>query len=32
MTFVIGRDGMIASKHFGPVTKEQLDHEIKALL
>jgi cytochrome c biogenesis protein CcmG/thiol:disulfide interchange protein DsbE len=32
ITFFIGRDGLIARKHFGPVTKEQVDHEIKALL
>jgi peroxiredoxin len=32
VTFFIGRDGMISRKHFGPVTKEQVDQEIKALL
>ncbi len=32
ITFFIGRDGMISRKHFGPVTKEQVDQEIKALL
>ena len=32
ITFFIGRDGTISSRHFGPVTKEGLDKEIKALL
>jgi thiol-disulfide isomerase/thioredoxin len=32
ITFFIGRDGTISKKHFGPVTKEQVDQEIKALL
>ena len=32
ITFVIGRDGTISRRHFGPVSKEQLDREIKALL
>ena len=32
VTFFIGRDGTIARKHFGPVTKAQLAQEIKALL
>jgi len=32
ITFFIGRDGTIARKHFGPVSKEQVDQEIKALL
>jgi len=32
ITFFIGRDGLIATKHLGPVTKEQVDREIKALL
>lgn len=32
ITFFIGRDGTISRKHFGPVTKEQVDQEIKALL
>jgi Peroxiredoxin len=32
ITFFIGRDGIISRKHFGPVTKEQVEHEIKALL
>jgi cytochrome c biogenesis protein CcmG/thiol:disulfide interchange protein DsbE len=32
VTFFIGRDGKISRKHFGPVTKPQLDQEIKALL
>jgi cytochrome c biogenesis protein CcmG, thiol:disulfide interchange protein DsbE len=32
VTFFIGRDGTINRKHFGPVTKEQVDQEIKALL
>ncbi len=32
ITFFIGRDGTISRRHFGPVTKEGLDQEIKALL
>jgi thiol-disulfide isomerase/thioredoxin len=32
ITFFIGRDGTIGRRHFGPVSKEQLDREIKALL
>ena len=32
ITFFIGRDGTIARRHFGPVSKEQVDREIKALL
>ena len=32
VTFFIGRDGTITRKHFGPVTREQVDQEIKALL
>lgn len=32
ITFFIGRDGTIARRHFGPVSKEQVDQEIKALL
>src|SRR3954466_10469866 len=32
VTFFIGRDGTISKKHFGPVTKEQVDQEIKGLL
>jgi peroxiredoxin len=32
MTFFIGRDGQIARRHMGPVTREQLEREIKALL
>ena len=32
ITFFIGRDGKISQKHFGPVTKEDIDREIKALL
>ncbi len=32
ITFFIGRDGTISRRHFGPVSKEQLDREIKALL
>jgi peroxiredoxin len=32
VTFFIGRDGTIAGKHFGAVTKEQVDQEIKTLL
>ncbi len=32
ITFIIGRDGTITRKHFGPVTKEQVEREIEALL
>jgi peroxiredoxin len=32
ITYVIDRNGSICRKHFGPVTKEQVEHEIKALL
>ncbi len=32
ITFFIGRDGTISRRHFGPVTKEGLNQEIKALL
>ena len=32
VTFFIGRDGKISRKHFGPVSKEDLDREITALL
>jgi len=32
ITFFVGRDGTISRRHFGPVTKEGLDQEIKALL
>jgi peroxiredoxin len=32
ITFFIGRDGSISRRHFGPVSKEQVDREIKALL
>ena len=32
ITFFIGRDGTISRKHFGPVSREQVDREIKALL
>ena len=32
ITFFIGRDGTISRRHFGPVSKEQLNREIKALL
>lgn len=32
ITFFIGRDGTIVRRHFGPVSKEQVDREIKALL
>jgi cytochrome c biogenesis protein CcmG, thiol:disulfide interchange protein DsbE len=32
VTFFIGRDGTISSKHLGPVTKAQVEQEIKALL
>jgi peroxiredoxin len=32
ITFFIGRDGTIVRRHFGPVSKEQVDREIKSLL
>jgi peroxiredoxin len=32
ISFFIGRDGKISRKHFGPVTKDDIDREIKALL
>jgi thiol-disulfide isomerase/thioredoxin len=32
ITFFIGRDGTIVKRHFGPVSKEQVDREIKTLL
>jgi cytochrome c biogenesis protein CcmG/thiol:disulfide interchange protein DsbE len=32
ISFFIGRDGKIGRKHFGPVTKDDIDREIKALL
>ena len=32
ISFFIARDGKISRKHFGPVTKEDIDREIKALL
>jgi peroxiredoxin len=32
ITFFIGRDGTISRRHFGPVTKQRIDQEIKALL
>jgi peroxiredoxin len=32
ITFFIGRDGLIHEKHFGPVSKEQVEQEIKSLL
>ena len=32
ITFIIGRDGAISHKQLGPITKEQVEHEIKALL
>jgi thiol-disulfide isomerase/thioredoxin len=32
VTIFIGRDGIISLKHLGPVSKEQVDREIKALL
>jgi cytochrome c biogenesis protein CcmG/thiol:disulfide interchange protein DsbE len=32
MTFFIARDGSICRKHMGPVTKEQFEREIRALL
>lgn len=32
ITFFIGRDGTISRRHVGPVSREQVDREIKALL
>ena len=32
ITFFIGRDGTISKRHFGPVTKEGIEQEIKSLL
>jgi thiol-disulfide isomerase/thioredoxin len=32
VTIFIGRDGIISRKHLGPVSKEQVEREIKALL
>ena len=32
ITFFIGRDGTISERHVGPVTKEAVEQEIKALL
>jgi peroxiredoxin len=32
ITFFIGRDGAISRKHLGPITKDQVEREIKALL
>ena len=32
MSFFIARDGSMCKKHFGPVTLEQVEREIKALL
>jgi len=32
ITFFIDRDGTITRRHFGPVSKEQVDREIKSLL
>jgi peroxiredoxin len=32
ITFFIGRDGAISKRHFGPVTKEGIEQEIKQLL
>lgn len=32
ITFFIGRDGTISHRQFGPVTKERIDREVKALL
>jgi thiol-disulfide isomerase/thioredoxin len=32
VTIFIGRDGIISRKHLGPVSREQVDREIKALL
>jgi peroxiredoxin len=32
ITVFIGRDGVISRRHLGPITKEQVEREIKALL
>ncbi|HEX5475724.1 MAG TPA: TlpA disulfide reductase family protein [Vicinamibacterales bacterium] len=32
MTFFIGRDGSICTRHLGPATKEQFEREIRSLL
>ena len=32
ITFFIGRDGTISKRHFGPVTKDGIEQEIKLLL
>lgn len=32
ISYFIGRDGSICSKHFGPISKEQVEREIKGLL
>ena len=32
MSYVIARDGSICTKHFGPITKDDAEKEIKALL
>lgn len=32
ITFFIGRDGTISKRHFGPVTKDGIEQEIKQLL
>jgi peroxiredoxin len=32
ITVIIGRDGKVCKKHIGPVSKEQFESEIKALL
>lgn len=31
-SILVGRDGSVCKRHFGPLTKEQLEKEIKALL
>jgi thiol-disulfide isomerase/thioredoxin len=31
-SFIVARDGSICTKHIGPATKAQFEHEIKALL
>jgi thiol-disulfide isomerase/thioredoxin len=31
-SFIVARDGSICTKHIGPATHEQFEHEIKALL
>jgi hypothetical protein len=31
-SFFIARDGSICTKHLGPVSKEQFEREVKALL